>query len=116
MGSQRKRMRLAEGRSLRILTAMEVLEARREAEVLAQDGRERALCSNACLLARALECRGRPVFENGEAALRGLRVEEIQTLAERWRTWNREINPSLWEGERVVDALKKAWSTRPMRE
>ena len=49
-----ERLALAEGYSLRLLSARETLEARREAEVLARDGRERALCGNACLLARAL--------------------------------------------------------------
>ena len=49
-----ERLALAEGYSLRLLSARETLEARREAEVLARDGRERALCGNACLLALSL--------------------------------------------------------------
>ena len=40
---------------LRLLSALEILEARREAAQLAESQGERALCSNACLLARALE-------------------------------------------------------------
>ena len=60
------------------LSALEVLEARREAEGLARAPKEHALCSNACLLARALETEeGSPVFSGGEAVLAGLRVEEI---------------------------------------
>ena len=47
---------------LRLLSALEVLEARREAAQLAESQGERALCSNACLLARALE-RVRPEGE-----------------------------------------------------
>ena len=43
------------GWTMRLLSAAEVLEARREAGELAADERERAVCSNACLLARALE-------------------------------------------------------------
>ena len=50
----RDRMDLDNGMSLRLLSALEVLQARREAEELAQSERERALCSNACLLSRAL--------------------------------------------------------------
>ena len=42
-------------RELRLLSALEVLEARREAEGLARGEAEAALCANACLLARALE-------------------------------------------------------------
>ena len=76
----RRRLRLKDGRSLRLLTAMEVLEARREAEELSKGERERALCSNACLLSRALERRGRPVFADGKAVLEQLRVEEIDHL------------------------------------
>ena len=49
------RLPLNNGMELRLLSALEVLQARREAGELAQEDRERALCSNACLLARALE-------------------------------------------------------------
>ena len=49
------RMELENGMELRLLSALEVLEARREAAQLAESQGERALCSNACLLARALE-------------------------------------------------------------
>ena len=48
------RVKIKEG-ELRLLSAWEALEARREGDALALDGRERALCRNACLLARALE-------------------------------------------------------------
>ena len=46
------RMELENGMELRLLSALEVLEARREAAQLAESQGERALCSNACLLAR----------------------------------------------------------------
>lgn len=45
------RQRLPGGVQLRLLTAQEVLEARREATALAGEDRDRALCSNACLVA-----------------------------------------------------------------
>ena len=51
----RDRMDLNDKMRLRLLPALGVLQARREAEELAQEDRERALCANACLLARALE-------------------------------------------------------------
>lgn len=110
----RRRLRLEDGRSLRLLTAIEVLEARREAAGLSTDEKDRALCSNACLLSKALERRGRPVFESGRAVLERLRVEEIEALASRWSRFNREEDPSIQDGEQVVSALKKAWSTRLM--
>ncbi len=108
------RLELGGGRSLRLLTALEVLEARREAGALARDGTERALCGNACLLARALERRGRPVFSDGRAVLAAMTAGEIETLARRWDGFRQRENPSPEDGEGRIEALKKAWSTRPM--
>ena len=108
------RVKAGGGMTLRLLSAREVLEARRAGDALARDGKERALCRNACLLARALERRGRPVFEDGQAALDGLRVEDIVRLADRWARLNRECNPSPLDGEEEIQRRKKAWSTRVM--
>ncbi len=107
------RMKVKEG-ELRLLSAREALEARREGDALARDGRERALCRNACLIARALERRGKPVFADGEAALDALRVEDIARLADAWADFNRRCNPSALDGEEEVRRRKKAWSTRLM--
>lgn len=107
------RVKAAEG-ELRLLSAWEALSARREGDALARDGRERALCRNACLIARALEKRGRPVFESGQAVLESLRVEDIARLADAWARFSREHNPSPLDGEREVERRKKAWSTRIM--
>ena len=103
-----QRLRLEDGSELRLLSALEVLEARREAEELAQSERERALCSNACLLARALETQeGEPVFSSGREVLSGLRVEEIAALAATWSRFNREENPGLTlEAEQAEDVKK----------
>ena len=43
----RDRIPLDNGMELRLLSALEALQARREGRELAQDGRELALCSNA---------------------------------------------------------------------
>ncbi len=104
----RDRMDLDNGMRLRLLSALEVLQARREAEELAQSERERALCSNACLLARALETQeGEPVFSSGREVLSGLRVEEIAALAATWSRFNREENPGLTlEAEQAEDVKK----------
>ena len=102
------------GWTMRLLSAAEVLEARREAGELASDEKERAVCSNACLLSRALEKSGKPVFPTGAAALEGLRLEEIEALAGTWTVFNRAENPSPEDGEERADDLKKAWSTRVM--
>ena len=80
--ARRDCLTLDNGMRLRLLSALEVLQARREAEGLARAPKEHALCSNACLLARALETEeGSPVFSGGEAVLAGLRVEEIAALS-----------------------------------
>ena len=102
------------GRTLRLLSAREVLEARREGDALAQNGGERALCRNACLVAKALERKGKPVFESGQAALDSLRVEDIAKLADTWAEFNRAHNPSPLDGEQEIRRRKKAWSTRLM--
>ena len=110
-----ERMALNGRESLRLLSAMEVLQARREAEHLAAEGaRERALCSNACLLARALERGGAPVYDSGQAVLEQMRVEEIAQLAAMWAEFNRKANPSAREGQEALEPIKKAWSTRLM--
>jgi len=109
-----RRVKAGRGTTLRLLSAYEVLEARREGDALARDGRERALCRNACLVAKALERRGRPVFEDGQAALDGLRVEDIARLADAWAEFDRDCNPSPLDGEQELDRRKKAWSTRVM--
>ena len=114
IGAGRERMRLEDGRELRLLSALEVLQARREAEELAQNEGERALCANACLLARALERRGKPLFSSGRAALEGMSAREIGELARRWNELDRAENPSPEDGEEAAQSLKKAWSTRLM--
>ena len=113
-GAVRTRAQGHRGWTLRLLSAQETLEARREAAELAADQREWALCANACLLARALERGEEPVFESGAAVLAGLQAAEIAALAQQWAQFNRAENPSPEDAEERVDALKKAWSTRLM--
>lgn len=105
------RLELEDGRQLRLISAMEVLEARREAQWLARDGRERSLCSNACLLSRALFRDGKPLFRDGSHVLEQLTVEEIESLAERWGQFNTQVNPGLNAEHGRVEELKKVWST-----
>ena len=108
-----ERLELEDGQQLRLLSAMEVLQARREAENLAREERERALCSNACLLARALERDGQPVYRDGEHVLSEMTVAQIEELSRLWAQFNREVNPSAADGE-GAQQLKNVWSTRRM--
>ena len=105
--AKRDRLELDNGMELRLLSALEVLEARREAGELARSGKERALCSNACLLARALEAEGKPVFDGGRAVLAGLTAEEIAALAARWGAFRRENDPGLELSAGELENVKK---------
>ena len=105
-------LELEDGRRMRLLSAMEVLGARREAQRLAQGEREQALCANACLLARALTRDGKPQFRDGGHVLEELTVEEIGGLAYRWAEFNKQVNPGPRAGEERVNDLKNIWSTR----
>ncbi|MCI8870509.1 MAG: hypothetical protein HFF39_08220 [Lawsonibacter sp.] len=101
------RMPLPNGMELRLLSALEVLQARREAAGLAGEDRERALCSNACLLARALTCQGKPVFASGREALAGLTVAEIAALSQKWQDFDRRENPGLTLDGEELERVKK---------
>ena len=96
---------LADGRSLGLLTAREVLEARRESLELEGDT---ALCSNACLLARALTREGERVYPDGQAVLEALSPEEIESLAGAWAAFDRRENPGLTADAQRVEELKAA--------
>ena len=111
----RDRISLGNGFDLRLLSALETLQARREAGELAGDGRERALCSNACLLARALERSEdrSPVFADGRGVLAGLTVEEIASLAARWSAFRRESDPGLDLSQEELEKVKKNSVTTP---
>lgn len=104
----RDRIGLGDGLDLRLLSALEVLQARREAAELAGEERERALCANACLLARALERSEdrSPVFPDGRAVLAGLTVEEIAGLSARWAAFRRESDPGLGLSEEGLEEVK----------
>ena len=106
-----ERLELEDGRQLRLLSAFEVLQARAEARQLAGDGREMALCANACLLARAVLCGEVPQFRDGTQVLAELTVEEIERLAGLWTRFNRKVNPGPKVDDEEADRLKKAWST-----
>ena len=114
-GARRAPAKEGHALELRLLTAMEVLQARREAAELVREDREKALCSNACLLARALERRKKPVFQSGQEVLETLTAEQIASLARQWAALDRRENPSPEDEEGRVQALKKVWSTRLRR-
>jgi len=100
------RFSLQNGMHLRLLSAGELLSARREARELERDPGERALCGNACLVARCLWVDGEeaPLFQDGAQVLDTLTAEEIEVLAKRWDTFRRGSAPTVEESvERGVN-------------
>ena len=106
-----ERLELGGGTQLRLLSALEVLQARAEARELAGGEREMALCANACLLARAMLRDDATPFRDGAQVLAELTVEEIERLAGVWAGFNREVNPGVRVDDAEAERLKKAWST-----
>ena len=106
---------LGEGWSLRLLTAREEMECRREGlELAAEEGEgQEALCANACLVARVLRRRGEAGVGSGREALERLTAGQIAHLAGQWGEFDRECDPGPWE-EKAVDEAKKGWSARLM--
>lgn len=104
---------LGNGLTLRLLSAWEELEVRREGEELATEGWDKALCSNACLVAHALLREGKPAFGGGKEVLETLTAGQIAEFARRWGEFDRSCDPAPWD-EEAVDEAKKAWSTRLM--
>lgn len=104
---------LGRGLSLRLLSAREELECRREGKVLAGEEGDEALCANACLLAHALLKNGAPALSSGREALEKLTAGQIALLAQTWGEFDRECDPAPWD-EKAVAETKKGWSARLM--
>ena len=99
---------------LRLLSARETLALRSEiAQEDCRDEEERALRANAALLRRCLTEKGEAVFASAEDVENALSAGEINALVSRYALLDGAGNPSCEDGRERVEALKKAWSTRP---
>ena len=101
---------------LRLLSARETLALRREiAQLDCADEEEQALRANAALLRRSLRENenGAAVFASAEDVENALSVGEINALVSRYALLDGAGNPSCENERERVEALKKAWSTRP---
>nr|DAL51369.1 MAG TPA_asm: hypothetical protein [Caudoviricetes sp.] len=117
LGREREeRVRIGEKEcALRLLSARETLALRREiAQEDCRDEEERALRANAALLRRCLTEKGEAVFASAEDVENALSAGEINALVSRYALLDGAGNPSCEDGRERVEALKKAWSTRPM--
>ena len=93
--AEQDRLSIDNGMYLTLLSARELLDARREARNLAKGALEQPLCSNACLVAKALRLEGSdlPLFCGGEEVLDTLTADEIEILAARWDGFRRVTLP-----------------------
>lgn len=100
---------------LRLLSARETISLRRElAQEEPADEGERALRANAALVSRSLWRGEERRFRNAEEAEETLSLGEINALVARYASLDGAGNVSAEDGRGEVEALKKAWSTRPM--
>jgi len=104
---------LGMGYTLRLLSAREEMECRREGEELAGGTGDGALCANACLVAHALWKDGYPLYESGGEVLEKMTAGQVAAVARQWGEFDRECNPGPWD-RKAADAVKKGWSTRLM--
>lgn len=117
LGREReKRVRIGEKDCvMRLLSARETLALRREiAQLDCADEEERALLANAALLKRSLTENGETAFASAEDIENALSLGKINELVQCYAMLDGAENPSSEDGRASVEALKKAWSTRPM--
>lgn len=85
-----------------VLSAAELLRARREASELCQDETELALWQNACLIARCAQKDGRRVFASGSEVMESLSAEQIGAFMDGYLELCENSSPSArMDGEKV---------------
>lgn len=117
LGRERERDVVVGGKKcvMRLLSARETLALRRgiAQEDFAEE-EERALHANAALLQRSLWHEGGALFADAEEVENALSAGEIAELVQCYAMLDGAENPSPEGTREKVEALKKAWSTRPM--
>ena len=99
--------------AMRLVSARETLSLREIAQLDCAGEEERALRANAALLKRSLTEGGEAAFASAEDVENALSVGEINELVRCYALLDGAENPSSEDGREKVEALKKAWSTRP---
>ena len=94
---------------MRLLTARQLLEARREAGSMAGDRESRGLRSNAC---RSLYRNGAQAFPNGETLLGAWSAEDIGRAMERYEAMAEKRDPP-WDEEGRLEELRQQLSREP---
>lgn len=116
LGREREKKISAAGQKcvMRLLSARETLVLRREIACGDfADEQERALHANAALVQRCLWHEDRTLFASAEEVENALSAGEIAELVRCYAMLDGAENPSAEDAREKVEALKKAWSTRP---
>lgn len=115
LGGRRERAVPLRGRTcrLRVVSAREALEARREAGELAGTGADRGLAANGALVARALYRDGGRLFRDGAEVLEQLSPGEIAELARGLAELDRRENPSPEGPWEETEARKRELAEEP---
>ncbi len=103
-GPRREKRR---GHELRVLTAMELLEAQREGELLPGGEETGALRHNAAILSRAVVRGNVPVFCAPEQVLRQWSAEKIAREMGAYRALAARVAPDCGDGHRVEQLLEQ---------
>lgn len=104
------RSALEDGLELRVVPALAVLQARREAlDACGEDEQALGLWMNACLLARAVYRDGARAFSSGEDLMRTASAEQIGRWTECYAALCREENPACSEenAKTAMQALER---------
>lgn len=99
-----------EGQPLRLVPpkAAQILEAKAEALRMEPAEEARVLCSNACLLARALLREDGPAFGNGTQVLKALTPAQIEALSQRLARLCQAETPGVETPGLAVEDYKEA--------
>lgn len=95
------------GYQLRVLSAWELLQARREAEELGADPETAGLRHNAGVLCRAVVRGNTPVFSTAAALLRQWSAEKVAQEMAVYREFARQIAPDCGDSERTGILLEQ---------
>ena len=94
-----------DGHELRILSAWELLQARREAETLPGREETAALRNNACILSWAVVRGGGKVFSSGKSVLENWSGEQIAREMQAYRALAERVDPGCGEGSKTETLL-----------
>lgn len=95
------------GHELRILSAWELMQARREAEDIPGEKETEALRRNAAILSRAVYRGGMRMFSSGRAVLEQWSGEKIGAEMAAYRKLAQQVDPDCGQEERVRTLMKE---------